>query len=71
MMPRGRPVAKETASTNYNVNVTPSEKALINEAATLEDGERFPSRWIRKVAILRAREVLAARVPVDKKGRGR
>lgn len=53
--------AKETKPPNldlhYSVNVSAEDKAIIDQAAAA-DFERKPSRWIRKVALQAAEEVL-------------
>lgn len=52
-----------TKALHYSVNVSPEDKDLIDRAAAVEEEEKA-SRWIRKVALRAAREVLG-----EKKGR--
>lgn len=47
---------------HYSVNVSQDDKDLIDRAAKAED-EPKPSRWLRKVGLRAAREIL------DKKGK--
>jgi uncharacterized protein (DUF1778 family) len=49
--------ATTTMSLHYSVNVSDEDKDLIDRAAAAED-EPKASRWIRKVALRAAREVL-------------
>lgn len=51
------PKKATTMSLHYSVNVSDEDKDLIDRAATAED-EPKASRWIRKVALRAAREVL-------------
>lgn len=57
-MPKKPKAEPETADYHYSVNVTPSERQLIDRAAMLVDDEKRASRWIRKVALRAAREAL-------------
>jgi hypothetical protein len=57
-----KPRTPVTLDEHYSVNVSKHDKDLIDEASRMED-EPKPSRWLRKVGLKAAREVL------QKKGR--
>lgn len=52
-----KPPANTTMTLHYSVNVSPEDKDLIDRAAARDD-EPKASRWIRRVALRAAREVL-------------
>lgn len=61
------PEAVTTKSKHLSVWVSEDQKALITRAAAAEDEDK-PGRWLRKLGLKRAREVLGEGLPVEKKG---
>jgi uncharacterized protein (DUF1778 family) len=56
-MPKAKEQKPPNLDLHYSVNVSVEDKDLIDRAASA-DFERKPSRWIRKVALQAAQEVL-------------
>lgn len=59
-------VTAETKNKHLSVWVSDDQKDMITRAAAAEDEDK-PGRWLRKLGLKRAREVLGE-APVEKKG---
>lgn len=65
------PATIETKNKHLSVWVSDEQKDMITRAAAAEDEDK-PGRWLRKLGLKRAREVLGEGVAVEKpRGRAR